>query len=53
MLFMTGFAESEAAISAGILDDRMQIIIKPFPMETMAGRVAAMFESPARPDNGV
>jgi PAS domain S-box-containing protein len=41
ILFITGYAEN-AAIRAGFLGTNMQMITKPFALETLAGKVSAM-----------
>jgi PAS domain S-box-containing protein len=44
ILFMTGYAEN-AAITKGFLDPGMEIITKPFPLETLSTRIRGMIES--------
>lgn len=43
VMFMTGYAEN-AAVSHGFLDPGMEIITKPFSLETFASRVRRMIE---------
>jgi len=43
VLFMTGYAEN-AAVSNGFLEPDMQMITKPFAMETLARRVTDMID---------
>jgi DNA-binding response OmpR family regulator len=43
VLFMTGYAES-AAIAGGFLEPGMEMMTKPFPMDTLAGRIRGMIE---------
>ena len=45
VLFMTGYAEN-AALASGFLDPGMEIITKPFDMETLAGRIRKIIETP-------
>jgi PAS domain S-box-containing protein len=44
VLFMTGYAEN-AALVTGSLDARMEVITKPFVMETLATRVREIIEA--------
>ncbi|GJE16330.1 Sensor histidine kinase RcsC [Methylobacterium marchantiae] len=44
VLFITGYAEN-AIFGNGQLDPGMQMITKPFPVETLAGRIRDMMES--------
>ena len=41
VLFMTGYAEN-ASLSSGFLEPGMDMITKPFPMETLVGKVRQM-----------
>ncbi|WIJ24822.1 PAS domain S-box protein [Devosia sp. RR2S18] len=43
ILFMTGYAEN-ATLASGFLEPGMQMITKPFPMETLASRIREMIE---------
>ena len=44
VLFITGYAEN-AVLSHGHLSVGMQVLTKPFELETLAGRVKEMIES--------
>ena len=44
ILFITGYAEN-AMFGNGHLDPGMQMITKPFPVETLAARIREMIES--------
>ena len=44
VLFITGYAEN-AMFGNGHLDPGMQMITKPFPVETLAARIREMIES--------
>ena len=44
VLFMTGYAEN-AALASGFLEPGMQMITKPFAMETLASRIRGMIGS--------
>jgi PAS domain S-box-containing protein len=44
VLFMTGYAENTALV-AGSLDERMEIIAKPFVMDALAARVRQIIEA--------
>ena len=43
VLFMTGYAEN-AAIASGFLEPGMEMITKPFAMETLMARIRKFFE---------
>jgi DNA-binding response OmpR family regulator len=45
-LFITGYAES-AAVGAGQLEPGMQVLTKPFAIETLTARVRDMMSLPA------
>ena len=45
VLLMTGYAEN-AALTNGVLEPYMQMITKPFAMETVAQKVADLFDAP-------
>jgi DNA-binding NtrC family response regulator len=38
VLFMTGYAES-AAVRSGFLDQGMEMIVKPFPLDLLATKI--------------
>jgi CheY-like chemotaxis protein len=38
VLFMTGYAES-AAVRSGFLDEGMEMIVKPFPLDLLANKI--------------
>ncbi|WP_245653918.1 response regulator [Novosphingobium rosa] len=44
ILFMTGYAES-ASMASGFPAPGMEMITKPFTMDTLAGRIRAMIEA--------
>jgi CheY-like chemotaxis protein len=44
VLFITGYAEN-AAVGNGHLEPGMQVLTKPFVMETLASRIREMIES--------
>ena len=44
VLFITGFAEN-AVIRSGMLEPGMQVVTKPFAMEALASKIAAMIEA--------
>ncbi|MDB5818382.1 MAG: hypothetical protein JWQ11_2022, partial [Rhizobacter sp.] len=45
VLFMTGYAEN-AAMASGFLDHRMEMITKPFSLETLATRIRSFMDAP-------
>ncbi|MDR3429338.1 PAS domain S-box protein [Silvimonas sp.] len=46
VLFMTGYAEN-TTMASGFLEAGMEMITKPFAMETLANRIRKLIESPA------
>jgi DNA-binding response OmpR family regulator len=45
VLFMTGYVESNL-LSAGFLGPGMEVIAKPFPLETLAAKIEAIIHGP-------
>jgi DNA-binding response OmpR family regulator len=43
VLFMTGYAET-AAMAHGFLEPGMEMVTKPFPIDTLATRIRGMIE---------
>ncbi|MBP0494884.1 hybrid sensor histidine kinase/response regulator [Pararoseomonas indoligenes] len=46
ILFITGYAEN-AAVGHGLLEPGMHVLTKPFPMDTLAGRIRDLIEDGA------
>ncbi|MNT72674.1 Sporulation initiation phosphotransferase F [compost metagenome] len=51
VLLMTGYAES-AASSGGFLEEGMELIVKPFSLDALEGRVRRMLEAGVGPQRG-